>query len=94
MAESLRAELLPFPHGFFTRRGGVSTGAFASLNCSLSSADDRAAVPRHRCHQVASFNIEKSNRVVIEACRKHQLTLLFDRGSSLEERIFAEQFLA
>lgn len=32
--------------------------------------------------------------VHIEACRKHQLTLLFDRGSSLEERIFAEQFLA
>ncbi|MDP9057176.1 MAG: NAD kinase [Pseudomonadota bacterium] len=32
--------------------------------------------------------------VHIEACRKHQLTLLFDRGSSLEERIFAEQFMA
>jgi NAD+ kinase len=32
--------------------------------------------------------------VHIEACRKHQLTLLFDRGSSLEERIFSEQFLA
>ena len=32
--------------------------------------------------------------VHIEACREHQLTLLFDRGSSLEERIFAEQFLA
>ena len=29
-------------------------------------------------------------RIVAE--RKHQLTLLFDRGSSLEERIFAEQF--
>ncbi len=32
--------------------------------------------------------------VHIAACRKHQLTLLFDPGSSLEERIFAEQFLA
>jgi len=30
--------------------------------------------------------------VTISACRKHQLTLLFDRSSSLEERIFAEQF--
>ena len=30
--------------------------------------------------------------VRIVAARKHQLTLLFDRGSSLEERIFAEQF--
>lgn len=30
--------------------------------------------------------------VRIVTCRKQQLTLLFDRGSSLEERIFAEQF--
>ena len=30
--------------------------------------------------------------VRITTCRKQQLTLLFDRGSSLEERIFAEQF--
>ena len=32
--------------------------------------------------------------VTIRACRTPHLTLLFDRGSSLEERIFAEQFLA
>jgi YfiH family protein len=36
------------PHGFFTRRGGVSTGAFASLNCSLSGRDDADAVARNR----------------------------------------------
>jgi YfiH family protein len=30
---------LPTPHGFFTRNGGVSSGPYASLNCSLSSAD-------------------------------------------------------
>jgi YfiH family protein len=48
MAESLRVEVLPFPHGFFTRRGGVSQGPFTSLNCSLSSQDDRDAVLRNR----------------------------------------------
>jgi len=48
MAESLQVELLPLPHGFFTRRGGVSTGPFASLNCSLSSQDDRDAVMENR----------------------------------------------
>jgi YfiH family protein len=30
---------LPAPHGFFTRNGGVSAGVYASLNCSLASAD-------------------------------------------------------
>lgn len=39
---------LPLPHAFFTRQGGVSTGAFASLNCSLSSPDDPEAVRRNR----------------------------------------------
>lgn len=32
------------------------------------------------------------DNVRITICRQHQLTLLFDRNSSLEERIFAEQF--
>ena len=48
MAEFLRAEPIPVPHGFFTRRGGVSTGPFASLNCSLSGQDAREAVLENR----------------------------------------------
>ena len=36
------------PHGFFTRAGGVSVGPYASLNCSLSGGDDRAAVLENR----------------------------------------------
>ena len=39
---------LPVPHGFFTREGGVSTGRFASLNCSLSGRDDPEAVRENR----------------------------------------------
>jgi YfiH family protein len=40
--------LAPAPHGFFTRRGGVSRGAFAALNCSLSGKDDPEAVAENR----------------------------------------------
>ncbi|MDP9095367.1 MAG: peptidoglycan editing factor PgeF [Pseudomonadota bacterium] len=46
--ESLQSSTLPLRHGFFTRRGGVSSGPFASLNCSLSSADDPAHVAANR----------------------------------------------
>jgi YfiH family protein len=46
-AECLRVPELA-EHGFFTRRGGVSAGPFASLNCSLSGTDDRANVLRNR----------------------------------------------
>ena len=35
-------------HGFFTRRGGVSGGIYASLNCGPGSADDPAAVQENR----------------------------------------------
>ncbi len=57
-------------HGFFSRRGGVSEGIYASLNCGAGSRDDRtrvlenrARVARHlgaadqallTCHQVHS----------------------------------------
>ena len=35
-------------HGFFTRLGGVSTGPYASLNCSVSGGDDPATVAINR----------------------------------------------
>jgi polyphenol oxidase len=44
----LQSPILPFPHGFFTRQGGVSDGPFASLNCSLSGPDARASVLENR----------------------------------------------
>ncbi len=48
MIAPLTADRLAVPHGFFTRLGGVSEGPFASLNCSLSGADDRDAVLENR----------------------------------------------
>jgi YfiH family protein len=42
------AGLAGLPHGFFTRRGGVSTGLYASLNCGPGSSDDAAAVQDNR----------------------------------------------
>ena len=42
------AGLAGLPHGFFTRRGGVSTGLYASLNCGPGSSDDPAAIQENR----------------------------------------------
>lgn len=36
------------PHGFFGRRGGVSAGDLASLNCGLGSGDDPALIAENR----------------------------------------------
>jgi len=42
------AALGDIPHGFFGRRGGVSTGAVAGLNCGLGSGDDPRSVETNR----------------------------------------------
>lgn len=47
-AELLASPTLATPHGFFTRRGGVSEGPYASLNCSMSSADAPEHVAANR----------------------------------------------
>ncbi len=44
------------PHGFFTRRGGISTGLYASLNCGPGSSDTPAAVQENRRRVAASLN--------------------------------------
>jgi YfiH family protein len=47
-AAFLTSPILAGHHGFFTRRGGVSTGHYASLNCSTSGGDDPALVAENR----------------------------------------------
>ncbi|HEY0594427.1 peptidoglycan editing factor PgeF [Sphingopyxis sp.] len=42
------APLGGIPHGFFGRRGGVSTGELASLNCGLGSNDEPALIAENR----------------------------------------------
>ena len=63
IAEFLRAASLPAPHGFFTRRGGVSTGPFASLNCSLSGRDPRDNVLENRARAARAIGAEPTGLV-------------------------------
>jgi YfiH family protein len=58
MAEALTTDAIKVPHGFFTRRGGVSGGAYASLNCSLSGHDDRDKVMENRARVARSLGLD------------------------------------
>lgn len=44
-------------HGFFTRRGGVSCGPWAALNCSLSGQDDPHKVRENRRLAAAALGL-------------------------------------
>lgn len=47
-APALKRFSLHIRHGFFGRRGGVSSGAFKSLNCALGSGDASEKVAENR----------------------------------------------
>jgi YfiH family protein len=44
-------------HGFFTRRGGASSGIYAGLNCGPGSSDQREAVALNRGRVAAALDI-------------------------------------
>ena len=55
-------------HGFFTRRGGVSEGVYASLNCGLGSNDDKARVHENRRRAMREIGLtEDTLRTVYQA---------------------------
>ena len=45
-------------HAFFGRRGGVSGGLFASLNCGFGSGDEAARVAENRSRALGQLEIE------------------------------------
>jgi YfiH family protein len=44
-------------HGFFTREGGVSEGAFASLNCGYSSGDEPRRIEANRARALGQLGV-------------------------------------
>ena len=63
MAEALTTDSIKVPHGFFTRRGGVSGGGYASLNCSLSGQDDSDKVMENRARVARSLDLDPGRLV-------------------------------
>lgn len=64
----LTAPDLPWPHGFTQRSGGVSSGAYTSLNLGLSSGDEPSAVEANRLRVLAALRVERD-----DVCAFHQV---------------------
>jgi YfiH family protein len=56
----LSSSLLPVPHGFSTREGGVSEGPFASLNLGFSVGDERERVAENLARVARQAGVEPS----------------------------------
>ncbi len=53
----------PLRHGFFTRKGGASSGVYAGLNCGLGSDDMAEAVKINRNRVAEAMGVAPENMV-------------------------------
>jgi YfiH family protein len=65
--EVIRSEALAaVRHGFFTRRGGASSGIFAGLNCGIGSSDMAEMVAINRARVAAEMGVGPAALVTLE----------------------------
>ncbi|KJZ19755.1 peptidoglycan editing factor PgeF [Loktanella sp. S4079] len=55
--------LIGIKHGFFTRRGGASSGVFAGLNCGYGSSDQHEIVSINRARVAESMGVAPDHLV-------------------------------
>jgi len=66
MLEILTADVLaPLRHGFFTRKGGASSGIFAGLNCGPGSSDLSEVVAINRARVAAAMAAEPDHLITL-----------------------------
>jgi YfiH family protein len=68
------AGLTGIAHGFFTRKGGVSQGIYANLNCGSGSRDEAASVRENRARVAAYLGTGAAN--LVSAHQVHGTTAL------------------
>jgi len=86
-------------HGFFTRRGGASSGVFKGLNCGVGSSDQTAAVAINRArvaeamdvppealtslHQIHSTDVIPVDSIIGDPCPKADALVTATPGLAL-----------
>lgn len=65
MLEKIISDALPVPHGFFTRKGGASSGIFAGLNCGPGSSDLAEVVAINRARVAEAMGVAADHLVTL-----------------------------
>ena len=75
--EIITAEALaPIRNGFFTRRGGASSGIFAGLNCGTGSSDMAEAVALNRARVAEAMGVGIGALVTLHQCHSAEVLVL------------------
>lgn len=65
MLEIITADSLAPRHGFFTRKGGASSGVFAGLNCGSGSSDQSEIVAINRTRVAEAMGVAADHLVTV-----------------------------
>lgn len=75
--EILTSDLLrPFRHGFFTRRGGASSGVFAGLNCGYGSSDQSEIVAINRRRVAGAMEVDEDHLATVHQIHSDRVAIL------------------
>lgn len=65
MLEIITSENLAAKHGFFTRKGGASSGIFAGLNCGVGSTDQSDVVTINRTRVADAMDVTPDQMISV-----------------------------
>lgn len=65
MLEIITSQALSVQHGFFTRKGGASSGVFAGLNCGTGSSDQTDIVAINRARVADTMGVALDHLITV-----------------------------
>lgn len=68
--------LHPLRHGFFTRKGGASSGLFAGLNCGRGSSDQKEIVAINRARVAAALGLPPERLATVNQTHSDRVVTL------------------
>jgi polyphenol oxidase len=76
----LSPSLAPFQHGFFTRKGGASSGVFQGLNCGTGSSDQADVVAINRTRVAEAVGVAAADLVSVHQIHSADAHLITASG--------------
>ena len=74
--ESVTSPILGVRHGFFTRRGGASSGLYAGLNCGRGSSDQREMVTINRARVAEAMGVPPDRLATVHQTHSDRVVTL------------------
>lgn len=85
--EIIRArELAPLQHGFFTRKGGASSGVFEGLNCGYGSSDQSDMVAINRDRAAAALGLRSDEIATVHQVHSARAVAVTGLGEQSTEK--------